>query len=301
MIYCIYSKKERDKMEINKQLNNKDYSDKRRKTSLVLDVETTLATDNETIIFDIGWAISEPSNQEFVMLRSFVVKETFLNMKLMERAHYFEKYTRYVEKLASGEMQLVPFNKIVETLNNDISTYNVNNMYAYNAGFDKGAIEKTNEYINPLTTLTYNMQCIMSAAAGSVMKTKKYITTCIENNWLTETEKNVSTNAQTLWRYISGDYDFIEEHTGLEDAIIETKILWHVLGRAKRSDFTIGTNNWASVNGLRKELGYELVTQTPSQTKKEKKPRVWLKLENAKNETIIINNKEITIIVKGLD
>ena len=40
--------------------------------------------------------------------------------------------------------------------------------------------------------------------------------------------------AEILWRYLSGDVNFMESHTGLEDVQIETKILVHCLKTHKK-------------------------------------------------------------------
>ena len=62
--------------------------------------------------------------------------------------------------------------------------------------------------------------------AQDVIATKKsYIKFCKENGYMTQhSTPRVQVKAEVLYRYISGNNDFIESHTGLEDALIEKDI-----------------------------------------------------------------------------
>ena len=44
----------------------------------------------------------------------------------------------------------------------------------------------------------------------------------------------VRKTAEILYRYISGEADFTEKHTGLEDVLIETQILAHCYRQHKK-------------------------------------------------------------------
>ena len=39
--------------------------------------------------------------------------------------------------------------------------------------------------------------------------------------------------AEILWRFISGNNDFEESHTGLEDVLIEAEIMWYCFRQHK--------------------------------------------------------------------
>lgn len=237
-----------------KVLVDYDFNDKRRKTAMVLDVETTLAEKNEKVLFDIGWTISSVHNEEMIIHRSFIIEEVFLNMELMKKAHYFNKYPKYVQALAKGNTTLIKFNDMIKTLNDDIQRFNVYRIYAYNSNFDAGAINTTNNYINNETSdLNYNVKCLWHMATQTFMATRKYILTALENEWLSEVG-NIKTGAEFAYRYISGDYDFIEDHTGLEDSIIETKILWRMKNYAK-TDFEPNGAAWRIIKELKEEMG----------------------------------------------
>ena len=241
----------------NKQLNEIDYNDKRRTTALVLDVETSLSQGNEQLIFDIGWTVSSVSNEQMVLHRSYIVEEIFLDTPLMMRAFYFKKYPEYVRALADGRAELKPFNEIINILNNDIIDLNVKTLYAYNAKFDSTAITKTHRYINnEKSELVYDIKCLWSLSAQTFMATQKYVLTAFDNNWLTD-KGNIKTSAEMAYRYLSGDLDFIEEHTGLEDSLIETKILWAINKYGKKKDKDCKQQPWRRIKKIKDEMGLE--------------------------------------------
>ena len=238
---------------LNTQLTDYDYTDKRRKNAIVLDVETALSEGNEQLIFDIGWTVTNVSKRENVMHRSYVVQEIFLDMKLMERAYYFNKYPQYVQALAKGTTTMLPFNEIIKILNADIKEYNVYRMFAYNANFDKTAINKTHRYLNNETSeLLYEMKDLWSLATQTFMATEKFILTALENGWTTE-KGNIKTSAEIAYRYLTGKYEFIEKHTATEDTIIETELLWKINGYSEK-DFECSRQPWRRIADLKKEL-----------------------------------------------
>jgi hypothetical protein len=56
--------------------------------------------------------------------------------------------------------------------------------------------------------------------------------------WITEAG-NVRTNAEKVYAYLSGDLDFIESHTALHDAQIETEILQRLLAKKKTIPYNV--------------------------------------------------------------
>lgn len=281
---------------MNCQLNNKDYSDKRRTTALVLDVETSLSESNEKVLFDIGWTISEVQNEEMVIHRSFLVEEIFLNMDIMKRAHYFNKYPKYIKALASGLINLAPWGEIIRTLNEDIIKFNVKHLYAYNAGFDKTSITTTNRFINPLNELVYDMRCLWSAMTTTHLDTKKYILTAVANRWYNPTTGNIFTGAEYAYRFISQDFEFVEDHTGLEDSIIETKLLWEVNKSNKKKQWDINPQTWKVVQETKNKLGITIELE-PKQPQEPKKVE-WLHVDRIKTEVIETDTKIINITVQ---
>ena len=65
---------------------------------------------------------------------------------------------------------------------------------------------------------------IMFAFYDTIAQTKRYKQFCAENGYYTE-KGNCRMTAEVCYRFISGDNDFIEEHTALADTEIEAEIL----------------------------------------------------------------------------
>ena len=58
---------------------------------------------------------------------------------------------------------------------------------------------------------------------------------CEKNGYLTE-KGGLRYTAEIIYRYIKQDNDFIENHTGLEDTLIEKEILAYCIKQHKKMD-----------------------------------------------------------------
>ena len=65
---------------------------------------------------------------------------------------------------------------------------------------------------------------ILTIANNFIHNSQEYKKYCKLNNFITE-KGNCKTNAEITYKFISGDLDFEERHTGLEDCKIELEIL----------------------------------------------------------------------------
>jgi hypothetical protein len=71
----------------------------------------------------------------------------------------------------------------------------------------------------------------------TIGKQKSYQKWCARNGYMTNHKTpRVRLTAEILYRYISGQYDFNESHTGLEDVLIETVIMSHCFRQHKKMD-----------------------------------------------------------------
>lgn len=110
--------------------------------------------------------------------------------------------------------------KIIDT----IILNNITEIWAYNATFDKSSIKRLFrndwEIINNLVTF-YD---IIPAIVHTKLLTKKYIKFCNENGYITQ-KGNIMTKAEIVYKYLTNNLTFEEEHTGLSDCRIEYEIL----------------------------------------------------------------------------
>jgi hypothetical protein len=62
---------------------------------------------------------------------------------------------------------------------------------------------------------------------------KTYQKVARREGWVSQAG-NVKTSAEMAFRYITGDYNFIEEHKGLSDVLIEAQILAKCIRQKKK-------------------------------------------------------------------
>ena len=101
----------------------------------------------QSLVYDIGWAVTDKRGKIY-KTRSFVVAETFLDMKdIMKSAYYAEKIPKYWEDIKAGTRQIKTFMSIRKILFEDMKEYNINIVFAHNASFDVRALNNTVRYI----------------------------------------------------------------------------------------------------------------------------------------------------------
>ena len=77
------------------------------------------------------------------------------------------------------------------------------------------------------------MMCIWCLACEVLYTQKTFGKVAIRNNWVSEVG-NFRTTAEVGHRYITGNIDFEEEHTGLEDVLIEIGIMAYAFRQNKK-------------------------------------------------------------------
>lgn len=224
--------------------------DKRINYLIGLDTETCngIVMDDDkldltqSLVYDLGWAVTDKKGRIYET-RSYVIAEIFLGMKdVMKSAYYAEKIPKYWEDINSGKRILAPFWTVEKALMKDIKEYDVKNIFAHNAGFDVRALNNTIRYITKSKFRWFFPRKIeiwdtLKMARQTIGKQKMYKEFCLRNNYMTKHKKpQVRLTAEILYRYISGNNNFIESHTGLEDVLIETKIMAHCFRQHKKME-----------------------------------------------------------------
>ena len=210
--------------------------DKRIRYVIVLDTETApcdKARKNVSpwnmFVYDCGWQICDKRGNIY-RSRSFVNADIFLGEKaLMGSAYYAKKIPQYWEEIKSGQRILTSFNKILKTLKEDIKEFEVSEIYAHNARFDYGSLTNTERWLTKSKYryfFPYNVTICdtLKMCRQTFGKQKMYKEWCVKNGYLTKNNQPRFT-AEIIYRYISGDNDFVEKHTGLEDVDIERQIM----------------------------------------------------------------------------
>ena len=210
--------------------------DRRRNYYIVFDTETANGLD-DPIVYDIGGAVVDKKGNVYETF-SFVIFEVFCEMKdLMKSAYYAEKIPMYKKQIANGERKIVRYSTAKKYINELVKKYNVKAMVAHNARFDYRSTTKTQRYLTKSKYrwfIPYGVELwdTMKMANDTICKQIHYKEFCYNNGYLTKNGR-VRKTAEILYRYISGEHDFIEEHTGLADVMIEKEIFAHCIRQHK--------------------------------------------------------------------
>lgn len=204
---------------------------------IMLDTETTNSLD-DPICYDVGFAVVDREGAIYET-HSFVVAEVFLNEELMASAYFIEKVPQYWKDIKNGTRKLAKFNTIRKVLAETMKKYNTNIVIAHNARFDYRSTAKTQRY---LTKSKYRYFLPYGTEVWDTLKMARevlkndvaYDNFCYDNNYVTKRGCKRFT-AEILYRFFTGDNDFVESHTGLEDVTIEKVIFAECMARGAES------------------------------------------------------------------
>lgn len=226
------------------------------------------------LIYDLGWQIIDRQGRVYDR-KNFLITEIFSVPAVFNTAYYASKRPIYLEKLRKGEIVLTDWNSAAAELVKAME--NCTAVGAYNSMFDfKKAIPFTELYISKLYSPDYydwerfQNRCCDEIARGRKPSTKEfdgenfifrdtkyplfdiwgmscehllnnddYKRMCIENNWITASGNFFKTSAETAFRFHTGEMEFDEAHTALDDAIIESELLRAIL-QPKAGNMQIG-------------------------------------------------------------
>ena len=212
--------------------------DKRKHYIVVLDTETC-PLDKEfdgvspynMFVYDIGWAVVDKKGHVYET-KSYINRDVFMEEKdLMNSAYYANKIPKYWEDIKSGKRKVATWYTIRKDLADTMKKYNTKTLCAHNARFDYGATNNTQRWLTkskfryflPKGTEVWDT---MKMALDVIAKTPTYKAFCEENGYMTKHQTpRPQVKAEVIYKYISGDNDFVESHTGLEDVLIEKEIL----------------------------------------------------------------------------
>ena len=222
------------------------------------------------LIYDIGWQIIDAQGRVYSR-KNFLISEIFSVPSVFDTAYYKDKRPVYLEKLDKGEILLTDWRTAIQELVEDMDA--VEGVGAYNAMFDfKKAIPFTELYINELYSPDFhkwldfqNSRCDGIAQGGlkppansefdpeifrfrgkayplfdlwglsckHILNTNEYKNACLENGWATASGKYFSTTAENAFRFFTGQNEFDEAHTALDDAEIESLLFAEIAKRTK--------------------------------------------------------------------
>ena len=209
----------------------------KRKFFITIDTETTNTRKignsldfRDGLVYDIGWAV-HGNDGEPLLTRSYVVRDIFARMSdVMQSAYYADKIPQYINDIASGKRIIADWCDIYTQFRQDCKNYNVSAIIAYNARFDYTVLNATTRYLTKSTHRYFSPYGVewwdsYKMAIDVISKQKKYKKFCRDNDYMTKHKTpRPQVKAETVYRFMCNNTDFIESHTALEDVLIEIEI-----------------------------------------------------------------------------
>ena len=223
---------------------NQQKIDKRKAYYLMVDVETCNTIQDEQglgtpFVYDLGMAVIDKKGNVYEQY-SLLIKEVYVDMEdLMTSAYYGHKLPQYEEERMVGLRKLVTFYQARKLVKDLCEKYNCKSVIAHNAGFDLNSLNNTQRFLTKSKYryfFPYGVEIwdTLKMAQDTICKQKTYIKFCEENNYLTEKKRQPKATAEVLYRYITGNNNFKESHTGLEDVMIEKEIFAKCMAQHKK-------------------------------------------------------------------
>lgn len=234
---------------------------------MVLDTETTDQHYRRTtepcaeamLCYDFGAVVRDTTTGEIVERVSYVVAETYYNTQLMQSAYYAKKRSIYNEGIRNNEWLVVPFATVYEWVRNVIKQYHIRTVWAYNAKFDTATLNNTvryysHDYVRFFFPYKTKIKDVWDRCTN-ITGTEKYVRWALDNGYVSP-KGNPRTNAECVYRYLTGDDSFAEAHTALADAEIEAAILTIAQKKHKKSRQSIG-QGWRDAAAIARALRAE--------------------------------------------
>ena len=224
----------------------------------VFDTETT-SLDNP-FCYNIGYVIVDSNTWKTILSRSYVVEQVWHNLPLFQSAYYANKRETYVADMRARKTVMDKFGYICSQMRRDFKQNNVEIAFAFNSSFDEKVFNFNCDWfkcINPFDEIPIKD---IRGFVHNFLVTKSYREFCDDYGYYTETG-NYSTTAETVYRFIKNDTDFIEAHTALDDSIIESEILRCCVIQGAKLE-----NDYTAFRSIKRDVEKELHIRTAEQT-----------------------------------
>lgn len=224
---------------------------------ILTDTETANGLENP-LTYDVGIKVMDRNGNEPERF-SFVVYDIYAGQRdLMKSAYYADKLPKYEEALRNGERKMISFHTLWRIVRELMEKYNTNLVYAYNANFDRRALNTTQKFTTAekykwFFPYDVEVRCIWHMACQVLLNRSSYIKFALDNEYVSE-KGNILTNAECCYRYLTKNPDFTEEHQGLADVDIEGQILLACYKQHKKMETRPNQACWRIVQRKRAEM-----------------------------------------------
>lgn len=201
---------------------------------MMLDSETTNSMD-DPLVYDVGFEVFNAETGETLETANLTNKDIFLDKEFMSSAYYAKKIPNYWKEIWAKERELIPWKEIKWRVFDACKRNNCGIVSAHNARFDNRALNMTQRYITTSRYryfLPYGVEWYDTLKmAREVMKDDETYTDFCRFYGFTTKQGKPQFTAEVIYKFLSGDLDFIEAHTGLEDVRIEKEIFLYCIKR----------------------------------------------------------------------
>lgn len=197
---------------------------------IVLDTETISL--EKQFIYNLGWVVVDTETGEILETQDLVIDQIWQNKPIMTTAYYANKKPIYTKKMKGKHTTRTTWGRACQRLQKSIKQFKVSDGYAYNGRFDCKAFKFNHKFYNnktrPLETI--QMHDIMDYIY-TIINNPNYERFCRANDFITA-KGNLKKTAESVYAYLIDNGNYKEEHTALQDSLIEAHILLEALKRA---------------------------------------------------------------------
>ena len=218
---------------------------RKKEKFMVLDIETANSLD-DNFAYDIGFVVAD-RKMKIYEEESYVVYDIYAREKeLMQSAYYCEKLPLYENALHNSQSKMAQLTTIRKKIHKLCKKHKIKKIYMYNASFDYRGCNKTLRYITKSKMRWFfpcgvEICCIWHMACQTICNRMNYAKFCLDNGFYSKAN-NMQTSAEIVYRFLSNQLEFEEEHTGLADVKIELAILCRCLQYHEKIDHSIRRN-----------------------------------------------------------
>lgn len=214
---------------------------------IMLDTETanTIIEDDgslnmlSVLPYDFGFMVIDNIGNEYER-HSYVNSDIFCKEpELMENAYFAHYIPSYKEDIKNGTRILKNTYEIRKIFYDLCKKYDCKFVVAHNARFDYRAC---NNILRWTTKSKYRyffpygieIWDTLQMARDVFGKDEKYLDFCFDNGFVTNHDPSrPQFSAEVLYRFITNNLDFVEEHKGIEDVEIEFEIFKYLIAQHK--------------------------------------------------------------------
>ena len=203
---------------------------------ILMDTETANGLDGP-MNYNTAWSVIDQHGNVYENF-NFINKDIFFDRpELMQSAYYAHKIPQYLEQIERGEIKVATWYEIREAFRECCEKYHIKAVIAHNARFDYRSCTMTQRY-ETCSKYRYffpkgvEIWDTLAMARDVVAPMPTYRKWC-EANGYTMKNGQPRLTAEILFRFITKDNEFVEEHKAMEDVEIEREIFWYCIRKHK--------------------------------------------------------------------